>query len=82
MRDLGYLGIERWERSYEETIDIDFVVGHMLSATSTEQIPPAQSQNFEDDVRSAITAVAPSGHVVETVVVKAIIASTERGGGG
>jgi len=82
MHDLGYLGIERWEQSYEETIDIDFVVGHILSATSTQQIPPAQRRNFEDDVRSAITAVAPSGHVVETVVIRAIIASTERGGAG
>jgi SAM-dependent methyltransferase len=82
MHDLGYLGIERWEQSYEETIDIDFVVGHILSATSTEQIPPAQRRNFEDDVRSAITAVAPSGHVVETVVVRAIIASTDCGGAG
>jgi hypothetical protein len=82
MRDLGYLGIERWEQSYEDTIDVDFVVGHILSATSIEQIPPAQGRSFEDDVRSAITAVAPSGRVVETVVVRGIIARTERGGGG
>ncbi len=82
MHELGYLGIERWEQSYEETIDIDFVVGHILSATSAEQIPPAQRRDFEDDVRSAITAVAPAGHVVETVVVRAIIASTKRGGAG
>jgi SAM-dependent methyltransferase len=80
MHDLGYFGIERWEQTYEETIDIDFVVGHILSATSTEQIPPAQMRNFEDDVRSAVTAVAPAVHVVETVVVRAIIASTKRGG--
>ena len=80
MREFGYLGIERWEQSYEETIDIDFVVGHILAATSTAQIPPAQQRNFEDDLRSAITAVAPSGHVVETVAVRAIIASTHRGG--
>lgn len=79
MHDLGYLRVERWEQSYEETIDIGFVVGHILSATSSEQIQPAQRRNFEDDVRSAITAVAPSGHVVETVDVRAIIASTERG---
>jgi SAM-dependent methyltransferase len=76
MRDLGYLGIERWEQSYEETVDIDFVVGHILSATSTEQIPLTQRRKFEDEVRSAITAVAPSGHLVEIVAVRAIIAST------
>jgi hypothetical protein len=76
MRELGYRGIERWEQRYEETIDIDFVVGHILSATSSEQIPLAQGREFEDGVRSAITAVAPSGHVVETVAVRAIIAST------
>lgn len=81
MRDLGYLEIERWEQSYEDMIDIDFVVGHILSATSAEQIPPAQRPNFEDDVRAAIIPVAPSGRVVETVVVRAIMASTERGDG-
>jgi SAM-dependent methyltransferase len=80
MRDLGYVGIELWEQSYEDTIEIDFVVGHILSATSTEQIPPATRRSFEDDIRSAITAVAPSGGVVETVIVRAIIASTQGGG--
>jgi hypothetical protein len=82
MHHLGYVGIERWEQSYDETIEIDFVVGHILTATSTEQIPPAHRRTFEDNVRSAITAVAPSGHVVETVVVRAIIASTHCGGAG
>jgi hypothetical protein len=73
MRDLGYLRIERWEQSYKETIDIDFIVGHILSATSAEQIPLTQRRKFEDEVRSAIRAVASSGHLVETVAVRAVM---------
>jgi SAM-dependent methyltransferase len=79
MRDLGYREIERWEQSYKETIDIDFVVGHILSATSAEQIPLSQKREFEDEARSAITAASPSGRVRETIPVRAIIASTGRG---
>jgi hypothetical protein len=44
--------------------------------TSIGKIPLAQRGKFADEVRSAITAVAPSGHLVETVAVRAIIAST------
>ncbi|MGH2970850.1 MAG: class I SAM-dependent methyltransferase [Gaiellaceae bacterium] len=64
---------ERWQRTYAETIDVDFVVGHILSATSTDQIPPAERQDFTQELSSAITAVAPSGRVVETVHVRAVI---------
>jgi SAM-dependent methyltransferase len=78
MRDLGYRGIERWEQRYEETIDIDFVVGHILSATSTQQIPLSQRPEFENEVRSAITAASPSAPICETVPVRAIIAGTGR----
>jgi SAM-dependent methyltransferase len=73
MRDLGYTEIERWERSYVEAIDSDFVVGHILSATSTDQIPPAHRPQIAREVHSAIAAVAPSGNISETVSVRAII---------
>lgn len=36
----------------------------------------AERRNFEDNVRSTITAVAPSGTFVETVPVRAVIAGT------
>jgi SAM-dependent methyltransferase len=80
VRALGYASIERWQSTYEEMIDVSFVVGHILSATSTDQIQAAQEQSFEDEVRSAILAVAPSGRLVETVPVRAIIASTGHAG--
>jgi SAM-dependent methyltransferase len=73
MRDLGYTEIERWERTHVETIDPDFVVGHILSATSTDQIPPAHRPQFGREVHSAIAAVAPSENISETVSVRAII---------
>jgi len=73
MRDLGYTQIERWERTYEETIDSDLVIGHILSAASTEQIPATQRRAFVDEIRTAIEAVAPSGHVPETLAVRALI---------
>jgi hypothetical protein len=73
MRDLGYAEIERWERTYEETIDSDFVIGHILSATSAEQIPPTQRGEFADEIRTAIEAIAPSGRVTETLPVRAVI---------
>ncbi len=78
MRDLGYSQVERWERTTAETIDVDFVVGHILSATSTDQIPPAQRQEFAREVSSAITAVAPSGRMAETVSVRAVIGHTDH----
>jgi len=73
MRDLGYTQIERWERTYEETIDSHFVVGHILSAISAEQIPPTQRRAFADEIRTAVEAIAPSGHVTETLAVRAVI---------
>ena len=79
MRDLGYTQVERWEQTSTETIDLEFVVGHILSATSTDQIPPADRQDFAQEVSSAITAVAPSGRVTETVQVRAVIGHTSHG---
>ncbi len=73
MHDLRYTHVERWERVHTETINVDFIIGHILSATSTDQIPPRERQHFAQDVRSAIAAVAPSGHVVESVNVRAVI---------
>lgn len=77
MRNLGYTQIERWEQVHVETVDVDFVVGHILSATSTDQIPAAQRHDFAHEVSSAVTAVAPSGRVVETVRVRAVIGRTD-----
>jgi SAM-dependent methyltransferase len=73
MSSLGYAQIERWERTYVETIDVDFVVGHILSATSVDQIPPDQRQDFAREVSSAIAEVAPSLRVDESVSVRAVI---------
>jgi SAM-dependent methyltransferase len=73
MNALGYTEIERWERTYVETIDLDFVVGHVLSATSVEQIPPAERQDFAREVSAAIATVAPSLRVDESIRVRAVI---------
>jgi ubiquinone/menaquinone biosynthesis C-methylase UbiE len=73
MNALAYTQIERWERTYAETIDVDFVVGHILSATSTDQIPLSQREDFAGEVSTAITTLAPSGRVEEAVRVRAVI---------
>jgi ubiquinone/menaquinone biosynthesis C-methylase UbiE len=73
MKALGYTQIERWERTYVETIGVDFVIGHILSATSADQVPPAQRQDFAREVSSAITTLAPSGRVDEPVDVRVVI---------
>jgi hypothetical protein len=73
MRDLGYTEIEHWEQTQVETIDVEFVIGHILSATTTDQIPLAQRGEFTQEVRSAIRRVAPSGRVVESVNMQAVI---------
>jgi len=73
MRNLGYTQIERWERVYEETIDTDFVIGHMLSAISTAQIPATHRRAFAEEIRTALAGVAPSGRVAETIPVRAVI---------
>ena len=78
MRDLGYTQVERWERNSVQTIDLDFVVGRILSAASTDQIPPPQRSDFVQEVRSAVTAAAFSERVDETVSVRAVIGRTVR----
>jgi SAM-dependent methyltransferase len=73
MRDLGYTSIKRWEHTYESTIGIDFIVGHIFSALSPTQIPPEERPEFEKQVRQEIAAIAPAGRVTETVAVRAVI---------
>jgi SAM-dependent methyltransferase len=82
MRDLGYTEIERWEQTHVETIDVDFVVGHILSATTTDQIPASQRDEFGAEVSSAIRLVEPSGRVAETVSVRAVIGRANHSSGG
>lgn len=77
MLDLGYAHVERWEHIHVETIDLDFLIGHILSATSTDQIPSSQRPDFAEEVSLAISAVAPSGRVAETVNVRAVIGHAE-----
>jgi hypothetical protein len=73
MWDLGYTRIRRWEHTYESTIGIDFIIGHIFSALSPTQIPPEQRPDFEKQVRQEIAAIAPAGSVTETVAVRAVI---------
>jgi ubiquinone/menaquinone biosynthesis C-methylase UbiE len=77
MRELGYSEIERWERTEVEVIDLHFIVGHILSAASTDQIPPTQRREFAQEVSSAIHAAVPAGQLVETVPVRAVIGRTD-----
>ena len=78
MRELGYSHIERWEHRFTEAIDADFVVGHILSATSTEQIPPGQREAFAQEVSKAMAAVTTSGRLVEEVSVRAVIGQARQ----
>jgi SAM-dependent methyltransferase len=79
MRDLGYKKIERWEQTKVEMINLDFVVGHILSATSEDQISPADRQDFAQEISSAISAVVPAKGVGEKVIVRAVIGHTNKG---
>ena len=76
MRELGYTEIERWERTDVQPIDADFVVGHILSATSADQIAASQREEFAREVSSAIQAAGPAVQLVETVPVRAVIGRT------
>ncbi len=73
MADLNYAHVERWEHVYESTIDLDFIVGHVYSALSPEQLSSDQRPTFERHLRQAVAAVAPSERVTETVGVRAVI---------
>jgi hypothetical protein len=77
MRDLGYAHVERWEHAAAEPIDVDFIVGHILSATSPEQIPPEQRDELARDVSDAISAVATPGDLIEHVHVRAVLGRTD-----
>jgi SAM-dependent methyltransferase len=78
MRDVGYVGVERWEHTYESAIDVDYIVGHIFSALSPGQIPLEQRPDFEKQLRNEIAAVAPSGRMTETVAVRAVIGHTPQ----
>jgi hypothetical protein len=78
MRDLGYSQVERWKKTTVETIDLDFVIGHILSATSTEQIPRTQRHNVAREIDTAITSIAPCRRVAETVSVRAVIGHSDE----
>jgi len=73
MCDLGYRQVVRWEQTRVEEIDIDFIVGHLLSAISTEQVPAAQRRELAQELSTAIRAIEPSGRVLEEVPVRAVI---------
>jgi len=73
MRNLGYRQVQRWEQTAVDKIDLDFIVGHILSAISTEQVPATQRQTFAHELSTAITAIEPSGRVLEEVPVRAVI---------
>jgi ubiquinone/menaquinone biosynthesis C-methylase UbiE len=73
MADLEYAHVERWEHVYESTIDVDFIVGHIYSALSPEQLSSDQRPTFERHLREEVAAVAPSQRVTETVGVRAVI---------
>ena len=79
MLSLGYTSIKRWEHTYESTIGIDFIIGHIFSALSPEQIPPEQRPEFGKQVRREIAAIAPAGSVTETVAVRAVIGHIPSG---
>jgi SAM-dependent methyltransferase len=76
MHNLGYRQVERWEQTRVEEIDSDFIVGHILSAISTEQVPATERQPFAHELSTAITAIEPSGRVLEEVPVRAVIGHT------
>lgn len=78
LHDLGYARITRWEQKHTETIDTEFVVGHLLSAISTDQIAPPQRNRFAQELSRAITRVEPSGSMLETVTTRAVIGHAER----
>jgi ubiquinone/menaquinone biosynthesis C-methylase UbiE len=78
MHDLSYAHVERWEHTETETIDLDFVIGHILSAISAEQIPSSERKAFAHEVSAAIAAVEPSRIVSETVRARAVIGDTSR----
>jgi hypothetical protein len=73
MADLKYAHVERWQHVYESTADLDFIVGHIYSALSPEQLSSDQRPTFERHLREAVAAVAPSERVTETVGVRAVI---------
>lgn len=76
MRALGYTEIERWEQTDVQPIDLDFVVGQVLSATSADQIAPSQKEEFAQEVSTAFQAACPAEQLVETVPVRAVIGRT------
>jgi SAM-dependent methyltransferase len=78
MRELGYAEVERWEHVHEERVDTEFVAGHILSATSSDQIPTAEREHFARELSDAIASVEPSGRVIETVAVRIVIGRPKR----
>jgi hypothetical protein len=64
----GDSGAERWERVYEDDIDADFVVGHIFSALSPDQVRPERRADLARAIRNAL----PRGHARRAVPVRAV----------
>ena len=69
LQELGYRDIERWERVYEDEVDADFVVGHIFSALSPDQVQPSRRSEFAH----AMANVLPTGTFSESVAVRAVV---------
>jgi methyltransferase family protein len=68
MCQLGYSDVERWERAYEDEIDADFVVGHIFSALSPDQLEHSRRPDLAVQIRERL----PAGTFVELVPVRAV----------
>jgi hypothetical protein len=61
------------EHSYDTTIDVDFIVGHLHSAMSTTQIPQANKAAFEAGLRTVLAPHDTAGPMIEHIQVTTLI---------
>jgi ubiquinone/menaquinone biosynthesis C-methylase UbiE len=69
----GFRHATVFEHSYDATIDVDFIVGHLHSAMSPTQIPQADKAAFEAGLRNTLAAHATAQPMVEHVQVTMLV---------
>lgn len=71
----GFVDVTVLRYAYDVELTADFVIGHLYSALSSEQVPPERRQDFEAGLRSVIERSA-TGPLVEHVPVVTLAART------
>lgn len=73
LRRCGYARVEVVEHTYENEVDLTYVVGHLRSAMSESTLPPEREAEFEAGLNDALGPHLQHGPLIERIEATALI---------